>query len=83
MGLTVMDAELEVFHPAIGKAANWLREKYNISEDCSIVNEFAKEFNCEYRYVSPEGTRGPTVAAIKFETESDKLLFLIRSMAWS
>jgi hypothetical protein len=63
---------------ASNNAASYVREKYNIDLRVPIVVQFEKEFNCilDFGDMCIDGYTAPNW--IQFETEQEKVMFLLR-----
>lgn len=68
-----MSAELDIFHPSVAHAAQFIRCKYGVWEPGhTVVPDFEKEFNCRvvYDHDLPR--------EIMFDNEQDLLMFVLR-----
>ena len=64
---------------ASNKAAAYVREKYNIPLNNSVIEKFEYEFNCQCQYFNP-GPQDPWEhpVYIQFQNEHEACMFMLR-----
>jgi hypothetical protein len=66
-----VDPKMELFN-IVARAADWVREKYNIDRDCPIVDHFEQEFRCKVIF------NDDIFPIVKFNDEDALAWFLMR-----